>query len=599
MGGYRQNRRLIQFDSFNEFHYNAPNHKEIHNFKELHYKEIRELLKLTSEEIISNTNIFLSVKNPLELCKLLHLDVNEIYQIYNPSYESFTIIKKGKDRKINSPCYSLRFTQKRLLLYLGCVYKNFYLKEDANYSNPSYAYIPSTANLNNNRNILTNAKNHIGKKIVVNIDLENFFPSISEIKVLELFTNYPFHFNEELALFITKIVTFENTLPVGASTSPIISNFVANSLDEELKNISYLTYTRYSDDLTFSSSHYNKQEFHSLIKLIKSVIENHGFKLNKNKFKISLSTDRQEVTGIVVNEKANVRRTYIREIRAIIHSVLKYGENHAAKKYAQKFVKQFIRAARGYYRMRFNYHLSDEIILNHLDDRFYNHFFYYSLRSKIGHIGYVKGKNDLIYKDLKEKIDFFSPSIDTRRLIEPINLIKSDRIVYVTNATANSIVYYAYAFLKKSIYSDITIMELRKRFSNFGNIAYEKLMNDFKNQSAYFLNIYAYMNENDRFEEFANNLENQGNFNKIFKFDSNSFALLKQYNRKIFHLNSKCENITSNYDEDGEYFLNTGVFYKDIIEKEDDKKKPLYVVSKDFLQFLGMRFCKVCGEGIN
>ncbi|QRN49117.1 RNA-directed DNA polymerase [Macrococcoides bohemicum] len=105
---------------------------------------------------------------------------------------------------------------------------------------------------------ITNALKHKNNKYILNIDLEDFFGSINFARVRSLFINY-FKSSEDVTTILSNICcTNEGILPQGAPTSPIISNIILKSIDKDLsmltKRIGELTYTRYADDMTFSSN---------------------------------------------------------------------------------------------------------------------------------------------------------------------------------------------------------------------------------------------------------------------------------------------------------------------------------------------------------
>ena len=113
------------------------------------------------------------------------------------------------------------------------------------------------------RSIVTNAKQHKRKRYVFNVDLEDFYGSINFGRVRGLFRAEPFSMGEKAAAIAAQICTFENSLPQGAATSPVISNFIASELDRKLSSLARryrLTYTRYADDITFSSNNRNFPE---------------------------------------------------------------------------------------------------------------------------------------------------------------------------------------------------------------------------------------------------------------------------------------------------------------------------------------------------
>lgn len=164
---------------------------------------------------------------------------------------------------------------------------------------------------------------------------------------------------------------------------------------------------------------------------------------------------------------------------------------------------------------------------------------------------------------------------------------------YITNATASSMAFYAMAFLNNQGYSAVQINKMREKFSlqNLENKKFtiEELKDCFSNQSAYFLNLYAYMNENDRFEKFAENLQQQNQFKSVFARYDDTAHLKRFYARKIYHKYLKCEQIRKDYVEEYKFERNTGVFSVD-----QKKEQHYYVMPEDYPVRLGMRLCTSC-----
>jgi len=550
--------------------------------------------RFTPEQIDKLSNAFLSIRSPKELCDLLSLTRDELLLVYNPEYDSFIHNKNGKKRIIYKPEPRIRDIQRDLLAYLNSVYlsslsANNYPSGEFIFSSV-YAYIPAREIISSDQekhNIVENAKSHVGCKLLLNIDLENFFQGITDKSVKEVFTRWPFNFDEQLAVLLSKIVTYNGILPTGAPTSPIVSNFIAIELDKQLSLIPNLTYSRYSDDLTFSTNYYSEETIKNIIKLLQSIIENNGFKLNKQKLKLAKNTDRQEVTGIVINQKLNVRRTYIRNIRAILHSIEIYGWEKASGLYIQKIPHHYFRAINNLFSARF--FMSHEVVENCILGGS-SWFTSQSLRSKIEHIGYVRGKEDPIYINLKNR--FYSLKAERKELKAIFQPDSS--VAYVTNATANSIVYYVYNFLIQSGYSESEIADLKKRFKNEqDDVSFEMLLGDFKNQSAYFFKLITLISSKEETNLFGQDTSNMGLFNSS-KYNRITRPKAVQYFRRVFHTSPLCQQIQSDYDEKDGKFRNTGVFSEQLVIK----KPQFYVLQREFLEKLGMRVCRVCGSDV-
>ena len=249
---------------------------------------------------------FLSLKDAYAFSNLLNFNFTNFKNVIKTaSYREFTIPKaKGGKRIIEAPNDNLLFIQKRLNTYLQAVYYKIKPEE-------VYGFVISIKDEPRAHTIITNAQNHVGKGYVLNIDLKDFFHSISAIKVRTIFQAHPFSFSEDLATCLALICCWNKRLPMGAATSPVVSNLFCLRLDEHLIALSKnynLVYTRYADDLIFSSDDFITDE---VIAGIKKVIAENKFIINERKFRLQSKYRRQTVTGIKVNTKPNVDRRYI------------------------------------------------------------------------------------------------------------------------------------------------------------------------------------------------------------------------------------------------------------------------------------------------
>jgi hypothetical protein len=179
--------------------------------------------------------------------------------------------------------------------------------------------------------IQTNAINHRGRRWVFNVDLQDFFPSINFGRVYGFFMkNQHYMLNQKVAATISKIACHNNMLPQGSPCSPIISNIIAHLLDIRLNELAAsrgCTYTRYADDLTFST---NEKTFPSSIAIrdpahphrwlagtaLSKCVAKAGFSINGQKTRIQYCDSRQETTGLVVNKKVNVKKEYYKLARS-------------------------------------------------------------------------------------------------------------------------------------------------------------------------------------------------------------------------------------------------------------------------------------------
>ncbi|CAK8714446.1 RNA-directed DNA polymerase [Candidatus Electrothrix aarhusensis] len=321
--------------------------------------------------------------------------------------------KRGGKRKLLIPSSELKFVQQRLLQVLQVVYQ------------PKR----SVRGFTFGECIVSNARDHVGKRYVLNVDLKDFFPSIHFGRVRGMFMNYPYSLNDKVATVLAQICSLKTELPQGAPTSPIISNMICSKLDSQLirlakKNGCY--YTRYADDLTFSMSKKvfplslaEKDENQRAIagKKLEKIIGENGFKINLEKVHLQTQYGHQEVTGLTVNKKVNVKRKSIRQVRAMLHVWEKYGYKAAE-----------------YEHPKYNYKF--------LCDASYKPSFQKVVKGKIEFIGMVRGKDDSIYIRLNNKAqvlelrdDELSPKLFS--FIEPPENTENEKILQLIKAGEN------------------------------------------------------------------------------------------------------------------------------------------------------------------
>ena len=261
----------------------------------------------------------------------------------HPKYKTFLIKKRNGDPRILAePRSVLKNIQQKLLTYLYEV------------AGPMKSCVHG---FTKNRSVVTNARKHCSPKTryVLNIDLENFFPSITFFRVRGLFQSRPFDFSFENATVLAHLCCHNGKLPQGAPTSPLLANLICRSLDKELMALAYrnrATYTRYCDDMTFSFSVKQAEKLPGGIcsfdgstavlgAELRTCIEKSGFSVNSKKTRVSSSMHRMEVTGLTINKFPNVKREFVDRIRGALHSWGKFGYAAAedmwqAKPYARQ-----------------------------------------------------------------------------------------------------------------------------------------------------------------------------------------------------------------------------------------------------------------------
>lgn len=243
-------------------------------------------------------------------------------------YSTFEIPKRsGGVRVIAAPNNQLKTIQKRLARLLQDYHLDCWEEKRNRIPNISHAFEPRALK----RGIISNAKIHRKKRYVLNIDLTDFFGTIHFGRVKGYFEkNNDFKMSSDVATMIAQLCCYKGVLPQGAPTSPILSNLICEILDYRLLKTAKkykLDYTRYADDLTFSTNDKHFLEsFNNAFVEIKSVIERAGFAINEKKTRLQYRDSRQIVTGLVVNQKLSVANNYYKDTRAMAHSLYKTGE---------------------------------------------------------------------------------------------------------------------------------------------------------------------------------------------------------------------------------------------------------------------------------
>lgn len=286
------------------------------------------MLTRTDRELLG---AFYELKTRKDISDMLEIEDKSLrYFLYGkPLYKSFEIPKRnGEKRTIIAPENGLKSTQKKLAYILNLVYKP---KE-------------CTCGFVKRKSIVDNAQKHIKKKLILNIDLKDFFTQINFGRVRGIFLSKPYSLEEEAATTLAQIVCYKGFLPQGAPTSPIISNMVCRSLDNALMRLAkkyHVTYSRYADDLTFSTFSSSLPNAiarveNNTVKIgpdLQSILDKNSFSVNEEKTSLMTPIVHQDVTGLTVNKKINVNRKYIKTLRAILHNINKNSIYNEAIKY--------------------------------------------------------------------------------------------------------------------------------------------------------------------------------------------------------------------------------------------------------------------------
>ena len=172
------------------------------------------------------------------------------------------------------------------------------------------------------KSIYDNALLHVNKECVLNLDLKDFFPSIKQENVFNIF--YGKGYTKKVSYYFAKLLTKNGVLPQGSPASPMISNIVAEHLDKRLSALAkkyHADYSRYADDITFSGASNVK----NIIPIVTKIIREEGFDVNVKKTRYAYYYQRQEVTGLIVNKKVSVSKEYIKELNKEIYFCKKFG----------------------------------------------------------------------------------------------------------------------------------------------------------------------------------------------------------------------------------------------------------------------------------
>ena len=335
----------------------------------------RDLLKLLNEvkaELLGSASYPFTMKKLLILCNSKTDGDNT-----QERYRTFSIPKKsGGERTISAPCGNLKWMQ----LCLNEIFKAL------------YSASPYAMGFAEGRSIVDNARMHTNQNYVFNIDLKDFFPSIDQARVWKRLQLAPFNFNAKIASVVAGLccmrtiryredLPFEEAfvLPQGAPTSPLLTNAICDTLDRRLHGLAKrfgLHYSRYADDITFSSMHNVYQPGSNFRNELERIITKQRFTINAKKTRLQHCSVRQEVTGITVGRKLNVSRKYVKDVRAILHIWEKYGINAAYATFYPRYKSEKCQLHRG-----------EPNIVN-------------VISGKLSYLKMVKGESDPVYSKL-------------------------------------------------------------------------------------------------------------------------------------------------------------------------------------------------------
>lgn len=240
-----------------------------------------------------------------ELARRLGLTVDELNG-FQPSYREAWIPKRsGGKRRLLVPDVETKRLQRRILCRLLAKLR----AHDA------------SRGFERGRSIVDNAAPHVGAAVVVRFDVVDFFPTTKSTRIEAYFRRIGW--NRVAAQWLTRLTTHEGGLPQGAPTSPRLSSLVNFGLDERFARYARRKrgqYTRYADDLTFSFPRDKGRRVRGLAQRVKRVLRTHGYELHtRKKWSVRRRSQRQVVTGLVVNERVQLPRSRRRWLRAVKH----------------------------------------------------------------------------------------------------------------------------------------------------------------------------------------------------------------------------------------------------------------------------------------
>lgn len=241
----------------------------------------------------------------VDLLKLLYVNDDKVYtKVYIPK-------KSGDKRELIVPTVNIKYIQRWIL---DNILEKIKISEFATGFRKGYS-------------IVNNAEIHLNSDCIINMDIKDFFPSITQERVFRIFKYYGY--TKEVSFILSKFCTYKGILPQGAPTSPYISNICSMKVDKRISKLCdkfEAKYSRYADDITISGNDGIKK----CIEIIDLILKEEGFVVNNKKTRVLTKNKRQEITGLNINSgKVTISKKYKREIYKEIYFSIKYGvEEH-------------------------------------------------------------------------------------------------------------------------------------------------------------------------------------------------------------------------------------------------------------------------------
>jgi RNA-directed DNA polymerase len=306
--------------------------------------------------------LFTNITTINQLALLLETTPNLIEKwCVNPIYKSYIIKKKSNgNRHIHMPDDKWIPVLRKINYFLQKIYSHKKLGNDT-------------------FSIKKHAKNHINKAHVLSVDIKDFYSSVTAKDIKTIFLLRPFKISEDIATVLALMLSYKGLLPMGSPASAAIANYAFILPDFILSIYAKkhgLSYSRYVDDLTFSS---NKFIPNNVISDIESILNEFGFSLNNRKTHFSSKYQSQIVTGLTVNKKVNIPRKYIRNLRVIFYNIETKGVDIAIEEFNKK-----------HKRVKKNITSVEEL--------------FKTLLGMVNYIGHIRGHSDSVYNRYKSRL---------------------------------------------------------------------------------------------------------------------------------------------------------------------------------------------------
>ncbi len=326
--------------------------------------------ELSSTQLANLSMRFEQIETVTDLCNLLGVTEGVLEKhLQKPDYHTFYIPKPGgQKRQIQEPAAGLKQLQQNLNRYLQAIY--YGVKPLC-----AHGFIICPTDDVQPRNIYTNALQHTKGEWFLNIDLKDFFHTVTTTHLKNLFRS-TFFFSPDLTKALVALTTLQGRLPMGAPTSPVLSNLACIYLDfqmEKLAETANATYTRYADDLTFSFREHPPADF---MEQVRGVILLHGFTVNEGKLRFQNRLQQPEVTGLIIGkgQLPTISKGWLKRLKQEI-KILRW------------FMSEAVRERGMFHAYAF--------------DRFRQ-----SLQGQVAFVGFVLGKDSRAYRKILENAGY-------------------------------------------------------------------------------------------------------------------------------------------------------------------------------------------------